>query len=179
MEFTEEDLTTWVHQLAAYLVTRMGSKELARELSQEAAVRLLKVVEEGQAIRSPRGWLFQVGRNLAVDEIRRNLPHPVGLEWRSREIDPHSMDEEDVLFALEGMEVPRTELLRMMPQAMKSLPQGDREDLMAYYHRGMDFQALAEDRELSVTTVKGRLYRARHRLREQLVHQARQEKNRW
>ncbi|MGB0951646.1 MAG: RNA polymerase sigma factor [Planctomycetota bacterium] len=179
MEFTEDDLTNWVHQLCAYLVTRMGSQELARELAQEAAVRLLKVLGEGQAIREPRGWLFQVGRNLAVDEIRRNLPHPVGLEWRSREIDPQSLPDEDVLFSLEGLEVPRGELLRMMPHAMRSLPQGDRDDLQAYYHQGLDFQAIAEERQLSVTTIKGRLFRARNRLREQLAHQARQEKNRW
>lgn len=179
MEFTEEELATWVHQLCAYLVTRMGSQEVARELAQEAAVRLLKVLEEGQAIRQPRGWLFQVGRNLAVDEIRRNLPHPVGLEWRSREVDPQSLDEEDVMFSLEGLEVPRGELLRMMPRALESLPQGDRDDLQAYYHHGLDFQAIATERELSVTTIKGRLFRARTRLREQLAHQARLEQNRW
>jgi len=179
MDFTEEELATWVHQLQAYLVSRIGGQELARELAQESAARLLKVLEEGQAIRSPRGWLFQVGRNLAVDEIRRTLPHSVGLEWRSREVDPLSVDTEDVLFTVDGLEVPRGELLRLMPRALASLPQGDREDLHAYYHQGLDFNSLAEQRNLSVTTVKGRLYRARHRLREQLVHQARKEQDRW
>lgn len=179
MEIKQEDLADWVHQLGAYLLPRIGSYELANELAQEAAARLLRVLEEGQEIRQPRAWLFQVGRNLAVDEVRRRLPHPVGLEWRSREVDPASLEEEESLLPLAGMEVPRAELLRMMPTALERLPEGDRTYLNAYYREGRAFAAIAEAEEQTVTTIKGRLFRARKRLRDQLVHQAREEKGQW
>lgn len=175
----KEDLADWVHQLGAYLLPRIGSFELATELAQEAASRLLRVLEEGQEIRQPRAWLFQVGRNLAVDEVRRRLPHPVGMEWRSREVDPASLEVEETLLPLAGMEVPRTELLRMMPLALERLPVGDRSYLNAYYREGLAFAAIAEAEKQSITTIKGRLFRARKRLRDQLVHQARAEQGKW
>lgn len=179
MEFTEQALADWVRQLGAYLLPRIGSMELANEIAQEAASRLLRVLGEGQAIQQPRGWLFQVGRNLAVDEVRRRLPHPVGLEWRSREVDPASLEQENPILFLEGIEVPRSEVLRMMPLALERLPRGDRSYLDAYYRQGRGFAAIAAEEELTVSTVKGRLFRARKRLRDQLVHQVREERNRW
>jgi len=179
MEFTDCELADWVGQLGAYLLPRIGSKELGRELAQEAATRLLRVLKEGQAIRLPRAWLFHVGRNLAVDEVRKRLPHAVGLEWRSREVDPASVEEEDRILSLAGLEVPRSEVLRIMPEAMERLPKNDRTYLDSYYCKGRDFDWIAEQQELSVSTIKGRLFRARKRLREQIVHQAREEQSKW
>ena len=179
MGCTETDLAEWVRQLGAYLLPRLGTVELATEVAQEAAARLLKVLQEGQEIRQPRAWLFQVGRNLAVDEVRKRLPHPVGLEWRSREVDPSTLEEEEALVAVAGMEVPRAELLRMMPGALARLPEGDRSYLEAYYRQGRPFETIAASERQPISTIKGRLFRARKRLRDQLVHQARVEQGRW
>ena len=76
-------------------------------------------------------------------------------------------------------EVPRSDLLRMMPDAMQSLPSRDRSYLKAYYHQGEDFECLAAREGTSVSTVKGRLFRARRRLREVLVQQVREEASQW
>ncbi|MFK5957028.1 MAG: sigma-70 family RNA polymerase sigma factor [Planctomycetota bacterium] len=179
MEFTDCDLADWVGQLRAYLLPRIGSKELANELAQEAATRLLRVLREGQEIRQPRAWVFHVARNLAVDEVRKRLPHSVGLEWRSREVDPSSVEEEEHLLSLADLEVPRSEVLRIMPEAMGRLPKKDRIYLDSYYCKGRDFDWIAEEQDLSVSTIKGRLFRARKRLREQIVHQAREEQGKW
>ena len=179
MGFTEHDLTEWSQQLQAFLMTRLGRRDLARELAQEAVMRLLGAVEAGSVIRHPRGWLFRVARNLAVDEVRRRLPHSVGMEWYSRAVDPSSLDDDDPMVNVGGGEVPRNELLRLIRAALKSLPQRDRTYLHSYYHGGADFEGLAVLEGTSVSTVKGRLYRARKRLREVLVQQVREEKALW
>lgn len=179
MEFTDTELADWVGQLSAYLVPRLGKREMASELAQEAAARLLRVVSDGQEIRNPRAWLFQVGRNLGVDEVRKRLPHAVGLEWRSREVDPASIEEEETLMGVGGLEVPRSEVLRMMPEAMDRLAKNDRGYLDSYYCQGRDFDWIAEEQALSVSTIKGRLFRARKRLREQIAHQVREEQGKW
>ena len=179
MEFTDTELADWVGQLSAYLVPRLGMREMASELAQEAATRLLRVVSDGQEIRNPRAWLFQVGRNLGVDEVRKRLPHAVGLEWRSREVDPASLEEEESLMGVDGLEVPRSEVLRMMPEAMNRLAKNDRCYLDSYYCQGRDFDWIAQEEALSVSTIKGRLFRARKRLREQIAHQVREEQSKW
>ena len=179
MSFNELDLAEWSQQLQAYLMPRVGRKDMAVELAQEAVSRLLRVIDGGQAVEHPRGWLFRVARNLAVDEVRKRLPHSVGMEWHARAVDPASVAEEETLVAVANNEVPRSELLRMMPDAMQSLPLRDRAYLNSYYHEGEDFECLAEREGTSVSTVKGRLFRARRRLREVLVQQVREEVSQW
>lgn len=179
MSFNERELEEWAQQLQAFLIARVGRRELAAELAQEAVMRLLRQIEGGQAVHHPRGWLFRVARNLAIDEVRRNLPHCVGMEWNARAVDPVSLAEEEPLLPVAGGEVPRSELLRMMPGAIDSLPQRDRLYLRSYYHEGADFQGLADLEGISVSTIKGRLFRARKRLREVIVQQVREEGVRW
>lgn len=179
MEFTDTELADWIGQLGAYLVPRLGMRTLSSELAQEAAARLLRVLEDGQEIKNPRAWLFQVGRNLGVDEVRKRLPHSVGMEWRSREVDPASIEEAENLMGIGGLEVPRSEVLRMMPEALQRLAKNDRGYLDSYYCKGRDFDWIAEQQALSVSTIKGRLFRARKRLREQIAHQAREEQGKW
>jgi RNA polymerase sigma-70 factor (ECF subfamily) len=176
MSFHEQELEEWVQQLQAFLAARVGRRELAAELAQEAVMRLLRQIEGGQAVHHPRGWLFRVARNLAIDEVRRTLPHYVGLEWNARAVDPVSLEEEEPLLNVAGGEVPRSELLRMMPTALESLPQRDRVYLRSYYQEGVDFEGLADLEGISVSTIKGRLFRARKRLREVLVQQVREER---
>lgn len=179
MSFTESNLAEWSQQLQAYLMPRVGRRDLAVELAQEAVMRLLRAIEGGQAVQHPRGWLFRVARNLAVDEVRRRLPHAVGMEWHARAVDPASMQEEEPMLAVDGDEFPRSELLRFMPDAMQSLPQRDRFYLLSYYHEGAGFELLATREGTTVSTVKGRLFRARKRLREALVAQVREEASSW
>ncbi|MCP4092225.1 MAG: RNA polymerase sigma factor [Planctomycetes bacterium] len=179
MSFNELDLAEWAQQLQAYLMPRLGRRDLAAELAQEAVSRLLRVIDGGQAVEHPRGWLFRVARNLAVDEVRKRLPQSIGMEWHARAVDPDSLPAEEPLVPVANQEVPRSDLLRLMPSAMQSLPSRDRLYLKSYYHEGEDFACLAEREGTSVSTVKGRLYRARRRLREVLVQQVREEGSSW
>jgi RNA polymerase sigma-70 factor (ECF subfamily) len=180
MSFNDQELAEWAQQLQAYLISRIGRREIAAELAQEAVMRLLRQIEGGQAVHHPRGWLFRVARNLAIDEMRRNLPQCVGMEWDARTVDPVTLKEEDeTLLPVAGGEVPRSELLRLMPDAIESLPQRDRVYLRSYYHEGADFEGLASEEGISVSTIKGRLFRARRRLREAMVQQVREESARW
>ncbi|MDP7061847.1 MAG: sigma factor-like helix-turn-helix DNA-binding protein, partial [Planctomycetota bacterium] len=107
------------------------------------------------------------------------LPQSVGLEWHARAVDPASLPSEENLVVVANNEVPRGDLLRMMPSAMQSLPSRDRQYLQSYYHQGEDFECLAKREGTSVSTVKGRLFRARRRLREVLVQQVREEGSSW
>lgn len=179
MRISEADLAEWVEQLQAYLFSRMGLYEMSREIAQEAATRLIRALRQGKEIEHGRGWMFRVGRNLAIDELRRNLPMNIGLEWEEKVTDPVTEVESEVVVPVGGMEVPRRDLLKMIPNAVQCLPGNDRDYLDSYYGEGSSFEDLAEREGATISTVKGRLYRARRRLRQVLTQQVRERGPEW
>ena len=60
---------TSYQELVAVLSRIVRDAELARDIAQEAGMRLLH--RRGESIRDPRAFLFHVGANLARDALRR------------------------------------------------------------------------------------------------------------
>lgn len=56
--------------LVSFLVARLGNEPEAKEVAQEAYVRLLQLHEPG-AVSFLRAYLFRVAANIALDRIRR------------------------------------------------------------------------------------------------------------
>src|SRR5688572_10406081 len=60
--------------LIRFLRARLRSQQAAREVAQEAYVRLLSLDETG-AVSYLRAFLFKIAENLAVDRLRRDDIH--------------------------------------------------------------------------------------------------------
>jgi RNA polymerase sigma factor (sigma-70 family) len=78
--------------LIQMLHARLGSYEDARDVAQEAYVRLLNL-DSGQAVSYHRAFLFRIAQNLATDLLRRRrlieAQPPEGLElWPDPTTDP-------------------------------------------------------------------------------------------
>jgi RNA polymerase sigma-70 factor (ECF subfamily) len=156
-------------QLIGYCIKKVQSKHLAEDLAQEALTRYLDYLQKGKVIHNPRAWLFQVVRNLITDEHRARRPYYVGNEWGDYEVDPNSIDADDsAMCAVGDIEVSRVELMTLMPRAVAKLNSLDRRYLDGYYKHGKTFKEFSCNEGISLTASKGRMYRARHRLREQL-----------
>jgi RNA polymerase sigma-70 factor, ECF subfamily len=58
----------------AYLTGRLGSRQLAADLMQEAFMRVWRHLDTvcGLPADQQRGWIFTVARNLSIDASRRN-----------------------------------------------------------------------------------------------------------
>src|SRR5690349_24237416 len=56
--------------LVRFLNARLGSEQEAKEVAQEAYVKLLQLERRG-AISFMRGYLFRIAANLAVDRLRQ------------------------------------------------------------------------------------------------------------
>ena len=66
------DCRTDLHR---YLVTRLKSEELARDIVQDAFARLL-ALDVSVRIDNPRGYIFRIALNLAIDHQRRSQSSP-------------------------------------------------------------------------------------------------------
>lgn len=80
------DLVT-EHQEAAYTAAWrvIGDGEAARDVVQEAFIRVLRHHERYDASKSFRSWLLSIVRNLAIDSLRRRrrFDHPDNLDHLS------------------------------------------------------------------------------------------------
>ena len=163
------EIGAWTEQVERFLLNRLGCPELARDLAQEAAARLLRASRADFVLSEPRAWMFRTARNLAVDEVRRRLPNPLGIEAMGTVVDPASLPGAEAGWVLEDREMTRAELLGLLPDAVARLPQHYQRLIQAHYGDGLNCEAVAERERITVQNAKVRLFRARRRLRELLL----------
>lgn len=145
-------------ELRGFLVTRMGDQEAAEELVQEVFLRAMNEGAGFCRLDNPRAWLFRVARNAATDRQRRTRP-----------VEPVSED----IARSEPETPPVDELRACIARNLPMLREQDRVLLEACDLQGQPHQRYAAAHGLSVAAVKTRLFRARQRLRHQLIERCR------
>jgi RNA polymerase sigma-70 factor (ECF subfamily) len=146
----------------ALAYARWMDADLARDVAQEAFLRLWKSWEDGEAILNPRAWLLRVARNLAEDfaksAFRRNGTQPPeqlnGVHGHERP-------------PLERLE--REETFARLRALIGELPEADCALLTLRYAFDYDAQRIADILGINPTAVHMRLSRARHRLAQKLT----------
>ncbi|MCG6922188.1 MAG: sigma-70 family RNA polymerase sigma factor [Acidobacteria bacterium] len=151
-------------RLLRYLRRLLGDQSVAEDLFQQTWVRAAERIRRYDASRPFAPWLLTVGRNLALDHLRR---------YRSESLDegsePAAPDEgpgaiEDPLARLAARE--RRERLGA---ALRELTPHDREVLCLRFEDDLSLKEMAALVSAPLPTVKARLYRALARLRARLV----------
>ncbi|MDP6963602.1 MAG: sigma-70 family RNA polymerase sigma factor [Planctomycetota bacterium] len=169
MKSTDAEIIDLQSQLIGFCLNKLHRKNLAEDVSQEAIARYFATIQKGVVIENRRAWVFSVARNLIVDHCRANKAITVGHDWGDCEVDPNSLDSNDEqIYQLAGSEVAQEELVTVIPRALKKLPVKDQQYLNNYYFARKSYESLANDDGISVTASKGRMFRARQRLRSQL-----------
>lgn len=143
---------------------------MATDVAHEAIVRLLSTVEEGKLPIDPRAWLFRTARNLAVDEVRKRFPSPLGLEVQV--LAPLPNEGQESPWDLGKVQVSKGDLLQLLPQALARLPEHYQRLIDAHYQEGLACEVVAERERISLANAKVRLFRARRRLRKILEDEA-------
>lgn len=105
-----------VPMLRAWLQSRFPRGCEIEDVLQEAFARILRARAEGQALQSPKAFLFAVARNLAVDQLRRR--QVAGADDAVRIEDLDVMDDQvDV-----SETVARGHELELLTEAIQALP---------------------------------------------------------
>lgn len=133
---------------------------VARDLTQEAFVRLCAELRAGRNVTDARAWLFRVAHNLAIDEQRR---------LRVRESHESGLDPTDVPFALsDPAPSAESELLRRerhgwLRGALQHLSAQERRCLYLRA-QGLRYREIAEVLDIRIPTVVTFLTRAIQKL---------------
>jgi len=143
-----------------YLAARVANPDDARELAQEAFMRLLRL-ENAEFIQQPEAYLFRIAVNLAYEH---------GLRQKASPIDAYAVVEDDH----EALATSRTtEELAMLRQriehleaALGTMPPNVQAALVYQRRDGMTYAEIAQRLGVSTSMVKKYLHAALIRCRE-------------
>jgi RNA polymerase sigma-70 factor, ECF subfamily len=144
-EFYQATYSRLVGQL--YPVT--GSLPQAEEVVQEAFVRALARWSHVRAYDVPEAWVRRVALNLATNELRRMRSYLAALARLTPKVEEPPMSAEALALV----------------QALRRLPPSHRQALLLHYALDLPVSEVAQQLQLTPATVRGRLFRARARLR--------------
>ena len=147
------------------VISFVGDFDLAEDLAQEAFIRgyyRLHTLDDGGRFG---GWLRTVAANLCRMELRRRRTLPMAvpdydLDGIAGKLPPPDEAHE------------RDEAQQQALRALDALPRKEREAVTLYYLDGQCVEAVGQFLSISPGAVKGRLHRARQKLRKEMTEMA-------
>jgi RNA polymerase sigma-70 factor (ECF subfamily) len=142
-----------------YVLRLVGDRSLAEDLTQEVFLRVYQGLP-GFSLRSRfTTWLFQVTKNRVLDELR-------ALERR-----PRAVVTLDDIPPLEVVDAPfeRTEAIDAVWRAVEALNVDLKMALLLRDVVGLSYTEIADSLEITLATVKWRIYKAREDVQAALV----------
>ena len=137
--------------LLRFLQTRLHSAQEARDVAQEAYVRLLSLHEPG-AVSYLRAFLFQTAANLALDRLRRGQVHSRATREPLFQDFIETRTPERQLKGVQNIE--------RLEQLLHALPSKCRRAFLLNRCYGLDFDAVAEEMGLKSRMVRAYVVRA-------------------
>jgi len=134
-----------------YVLRLVGDRALAEDLTQEVFLRVYQGLPKFSLRSRFTTWMFQVTKNRVLDELR------------SMERRPRSFVALDDLPPLEVVDAPfeRTEAIDAVWRAVESLNVDLKMALLLRDVVGMSYNEIADSLEVTLATVKWRIFKAR------------------
>ncbi len=157
----------------SFYMRSFRDEELARDLTQEVFLRVVRARESFEARAKFTTWMWRIARNLQVDTLRRlqfrrhaSLDAPIGGEDEGTTKLERVADEKDQP-ADRGTEDRR--FTAALAEAVPKLEDEQREVFLLRTSEGLSFGEIAEIQDVSVNTVKSRMRYALLKLRAELA----------
>jgi RNA polymerase sigma-70 factor, ECF subfamily len=177
------------------MLRMVGEPEEARELTQESFTRGLEKIENFRGEASPYTWLFRIGMNLAISNLRRSqrvrifsldgMDHTGNGSPHGSSSGAHRRRDQaaaliDRVASAKGdspdQAAERSELHRVVLDALGRIDAEYRAVLIMRDVEGFDYQQMADVLSLPLGTLKSRLFRARMALKDELAPYLREQK---
>jgi RNA polymerase sigma-70 factor (ECF subfamily) len=123
----------------------------AQEVTQEAFLRLYAVLREGSTVDNPKGWVYRVAHNLAIDTIERGARESVFSDAAAQTVVDLSKSAEEELVEKEWLEGFRDVMNQLSKQQRLCL------ELRA---QGLQYREIADVLRIRTSTVGEFLRRA-------------------
>ena len=156
---TVADLLVENHrEFLAFLERRVGDRQLAEDILQDAFVKTIEKADSVRDETSSVAWFYRVLRNAVIDHYRRTGVRNKALEQLGRELEGAVQPPPEIHEAICGCITRLAETLK--PEYAEALQKVEVEE--------MSMQAFAESAGISPNNAAVRVFRAREALRKQL-----------
>lgn len=144
-------------------------RQLAEDLTQDTLLRVYNQSWDYLPRGKFRGWMYRIGRNLMIDNVRRQSHDALVRAVRGR------ADDEDDGLARLAVEVlspdavaAQKELRLLVDDLLEEIPEEQRWTFVLHHYAELSLPEVADAMETSVPTTKSRLRLAREKLRDAL-----------
>lgn len=136
-----------------YILRTVADRELAEDLTQEVFLRVWRSLPSFGHRAQLSTWLFQVAKNVILDSVRARDSRP-----RTTELVP------ELTPAISDASAEQGETIRELWAAVEGLNLDLRTALLLRDVVGLSYNEIAETLEITLTTVKWRIYKAREQV---------------
>jgi RNA polymerase sigma-70 factor (ECF subfamily) len=144
-----------------YVLRLTGDKVLAEDLTQEVFLRVFQGLPRFSLRCKFTTWLFQVTKNRVLDELRAKERRPVA---------PANLDDMPQLEVVD-QPVERVETIDALWRAIEVLPVDLKMALLLRDVVGLSYNEIADSLEITLATVKWRIFKAREDVQVALARQ--------
>ena len=139
-------VTRWERRVFSYIVRSVGDREDSLDLSQDTFLKAYRGLRNLQNVERFPQWLFRIAHNETISWRRKKRPEPIEDSELERATNPSTRRE----YA--------AELTVVVKQALKSLPEEQRQAVLLKVYQGFKFHEIADITGVPVSTVKSRVY---------------------
>ena len=163
------------HQRRAFAIALalVRDENDARELVQDAFLRVYKGLENFQGGSSFFTWLYRIITNLSIDLIRKPGRQLVDIDEARFETDESTEAEFPLLSRVDGSDpadvVRRREIAARLQVALDALPPYHRGVIVMREIEGLSYEEMAQAMGVSKGTIMSRLFHARQKLQKALA----------
>lgn len=154
-------------KLIRFLTRKLQQPQQAEEVAQEAYMRLQKL-DAPEKLDNARAFLFQVASNLATDQLRRRQLHNNYLNSQKQQAEVNleagmsmGVDPADQLVAQQKAQ--------QIKDTLDAMPAKVRQAFLLHRRSGLSYNAIAEEMQVSVSSVEKYIFTALKQFREILV----------
>lgn len=156
-------------RVAANIARMAGAGIDPEELAHEVFVRVWKSAHRYEPSARLSTWLFTIARNLVLNEIRYKTRHPAfSRDAMIAEGNPDAEGPPVAASLQPDTALQEAELHAAIDRALQTLPENQRIAIVLRRYEGVSYEEIAAILEVSVSSVKSLLFRARATLREAL-----------
>lgn len=153
-------VSRWEKKIYNYLLKSVGNREDALDLSQETFLKAYRGLAKLADLERFPQWLFRIARNETISHYRRGR-----MEYS--DVDPGEGSAETT--GPSRSLVNRADLTVAVEQALRTLPDEQREAVVLKVYYGFKFHEIAEITDTPLSTVKSRVYTGFETLQEALA----------
>jgi RNA polymerase sigma factor (sigma-70 family) len=147
--------------LSGWIRGRVGDRDLAHDISQDALLKALRSVSQLQDISKFPSWLYRIAQNTLRDHLRRKVSARKRVQFTTQ------LDEVTVPSDHER-KVDEEEDVERLLEAIRALPAQFREPLLLRHSRDLSYEEIGAILGLRENAVQVRVLRARRLLRKSL-----------